>query len=179
MSDTPKTAESRFFLWRLLGILEKIFCIVPVAIMTALVFIGVIFRYLLKSPIGWTEEVTLICLTWCVFGAASYAFYSGINVGVTFLVDRVGPDHSKRRRMVNMIINLATIVFFCVLLYTSSMTLSNVAGKYSLAAHIPLVIPYSALPVGCIMSILRLLEMILDQVKLLRTDGTGDAADAE
>ncbi|SFQ18679.1 Tripartite ATP-independent transporter, DctQ component [Oscillibacter sp. PC13] len=170
MSETPKTTESRFFLWRLLGVLEKIFCVVPVAVMTALVFVAVICRYVFKSPIGWTEEVTLICLTWCVFGAASYAFYSGINVGVTFLVDRIGgKNNHKAKHIVNIVINLATIVFFVILLYTSSMTLANVVGKYSMAAHIPLVIPYSALPVGCAMSILRLIEMILDDAKMMRS----------
>ena len=59
MSDTPRIDESRFFLWRILDVLEKIFCVIPVSVMTVIVFVGVIFRYVLKSPIGWSEEVTL------------------------------------------------------------------------------------------------------------------------
>ena len=55
MSDTPRIDESRFFLWRILDILEKIFCVIPVSVMTVIVFVGVIFRYVLKSPIGWSE----------------------------------------------------------------------------------------------------------------------------
>ena len=84
-------------------------------------------------------------------------------MGVTFLVDRIGGKHGAA--IVQMVIHLATIVFFLVLLYTSSMTLMNVMGKYSTAAHIPLAVPYSALPVGCVMCILRLIEMMLDSLK--------------
>lgn len=180
MSEISKAKESGFSLWKILGVLEKIFCIIPVSVMTVIVFFSVVFRYVFKSPIGWAEEVTLICLTWCVFGSASYAFYSGINVGVTFLVDRIGhKDHSNSKHVVSIIINLATIVFFAILLYTSSMTLMNVVGKYSLASHIPLVIPYAALPVGCVMSILRLFEMILDQVKCMRSSDSETETSAE
>lgn len=171
MSDTPRIDESRFFLWRILDILEKIFCVIPVSVMTVIVFVGVIFRYVLKSPIGWSEEVTLICLTWCVFGAASYAFYIGINVGVTFLVDKLGGKNGHH--IVAVIINLITIVFFCVLLYTSAQTTMNVVGKFSTAAHIPLVIPYAALPTGCIMSILRLIELSGMEIKKMRTEKNG------
>ena len=163
MSENQKPTESRFILWRILEVLEKIFCIVPVVIMTVIVFAAVVCRYILRNPIGWSEEITLMCMTWCVFGAASYAFYHGINVGVTFLVDRIRGKHGAA--IVQMVIHLATIVFFLVLLYTSSMTLMNVMGKYSTAAHIPLAVPYSALPVGCVMCILRLIEMMLDSLK--------------
>ena len=80
MSENQKPTESRFILWRILEVLEKIFCIVPVVIMTVIVFAAVVCRYILRNPIGWSEEITLMCMTWCVFGAASYAFYHGINV---------------------------------------------------------------------------------------------------
>jgi len=163
-------AESRFFLWRIMDVLERIFCIIPIALMTAIVFISVIYRYVLKTPLGWSEEFTLICMMWSVFGAASYAFHQKINVGVTFLVDRF---HGKTRGVIEIVINLIAIIFFVVLLYASSMTLMNVAGKFSLAAHIPLAIPYSAIPYGCVTSILRLLELMFDAIKSLRSPEDG------
>ena len=165
MPENQKPADNRFILWKILDVLEKIFCIIPVVVMTTLVFVAVVCRYVLRSPIGWSEEVTLACLTWCVFGAASYAFYTGINVGVTFLVDKIGAKHIHA---VNIVINIITIVFFVILLINSSQTWMNVIGKYSTAAHIPLVIPYAALPVGSVMCILRLIELSLDQAKLMR-----------
>ena len=106
-----------------------------------------------------------------MFGAASYAFYIGINVGVTFLVDKLGGKNGHH--IVAVIINLITIVFFCVLLYTSAQTTMNVVGKFSTAAHIPLVIPYAALPTGCVMSILRLIELSGMEIKKMRTEKNG------
>ena len=77
MDNSPNKAESRFFLWKILDVLEKIFCIIPVTAMTIVVFVSVVLRYVFKSPLGWSEEFTLVCMMWCVFGAASYAFYNG------------------------------------------------------------------------------------------------------
>ena len=65
MSETPKTGPESKGLWKILAFLEQVFCIVPLAVMTVLVFVAVICRYVFKSPIGWAEEVTLICMTWC------------------------------------------------------------------------------------------------------------------
>jgi len=171
MDDIQSRGESRFFLWKIMDLLEKIFCIAPIAVMTVLVFISVIYRYVLKNPLGWSEEFTLICMMWSVFGAASYAFHQKINVGVTFLVDRF---HGNSRHVIEIVINLITIVFFAVLLYASLMTLKNVSGKYSMASHIPLVIPYSAIPYGCLTSILRLLELTFDEVKAMRAPRKAD-----
>lgn len=62
MENAPNNVESRFILWKALDQLEKIFCILPVAVMTVIVFVAVLCRYVLKAPLGWSEEVTLICM---------------------------------------------------------------------------------------------------------------------
>ena len=161
MNTAAEQKRERFILWRIMDVLEKIFCTIPVVLMTIVVFAAVICRYVLKSPFGWSEEFTLICMMWCVFGAAPYAFYTGLNVGVTFLVDRF---KGKARNVIQIIIYLATIVFLAGLLYASIQTAMNVTGKYTMAAHIPQIIPYSAVPYGCVMSILRLIELMGDEM---------------
>ena len=172
MANSATNTESRFILWRILDVLEKIFCIVPVIAMTAVVAVSVFMRYVLKMPFGWSEEFTLVCMVWCVFGAASYAFYHGLNVGVTFLVDRV---HGKSRHIVEILILTVTIIFLGVLLYTGFSITLNGMGKFTTAAHIPLVIPYSAIPVGCAMSILRLIELAMEEVKKMRSSSSGES----
>lgn len=166
MENAPNRVESRFILWKALDYLEKIFCVLPVAVMTIIVFVAVLCRYLLKSPLGWSEEVTLICMMWCVFGAAPYAFYRGINVGVTFLVDKIP---GKTRHAAEILIYIGTIVFLAVLLYNSGFIAMHSLGKFTKAAHIPLLVPYSAIPYGCVMSILRLVELVFEEAKKMKS----------
>lgn len=161
MNTASEKKRERFILWKIMDILEKILCTIPVVLMTVVVFAAVICRYVLKNPFGWSEEFTLICMIWCVFGAAPYAFYTGLNVGVTFLVDRF---KGKGRNVVQIVIYLGTILFLAGLLYASIQTAQNVMGKYTMAAHIPQIIPYSAIPYGCAMSILRLIELMGDEI---------------
>ena len=86
-------------------------------------------------------------------------------------MDKLGGKHGHH--IIAVIINFVTIVFFCVLLYTSAQTTVNMVGKFSTAAHIPLVIPYAALPTGCVMSILRLIELSGLEIKKMRAEKNG------
>ena len=61
MNKAAEQKRERFILWRIMDVLEKIFCTIPVVLMTIVVFAAVICRYVLKSPFGWSEEFTLIC----------------------------------------------------------------------------------------------------------------------
>lgn len=171
MSNSPAEKKPKFFFGSILDVLEVFFCTVPLALMTILICIHVIFRYVLLSPLGWSEEVTLICMIWCAFGAASYAFRKGINVGVTFLVDKI---EGKSRGVIEVIIDLIVITFFAILLVASWETAMNVLGKYSNASHIPLIIPYAAIPTGCVMVILRVFQMMLEKFKRMQ-GGSDDA----
>lgn len=162
MSATSQNKESNFFLWKSLSILEMFFCVIPIAVMTAVIFVSVVFRYVLLSPLGWAEEFTKVCLVWAVMGGSSYAFYHKLNVGVTFVVDRF---HGKTRHAIEVVLILGTMVFMGLLMILGWSAMLNVIGKYTNAAHIPLWIPYLAIPVGGAMSILRLIELLIIEIK--------------
>jgi len=60
---------------------------------------------------------------------------------------------------------LFALKLLAILLYTGTQMFISGIGKATLAAKIPLVIPYASIPVGCVMSILRLLELISMRIK--------------
>ena len=162
MSSGSQKKEADFFLWKLLSVLEMFFCVVPIAVMTVIIFVSVIFRYVLLSPIGWAEEFTKACLVWAVMGGSSYAFYHKLNVGVTFIIDRF---RGRTRHIIEIVILVCTMVFMALLMVLGFSAMLNVIGKYTNAAHIPLWIPYLAIPVGGAMSILRLAEQLIDEFR--------------
>ena len=163
MSATKK--ESNFILWKVLKVLETFFCIVPIAVMTTVIFTSVIFRYVLLNPIGWAEEFTKVCLVWAVMGGSSYAFYNKLNVGVTFVIDNF---HGNVRHVIEIILLVGTIIFMGTIMILGWSAMLNVVGKYTNAAHIPMWIPYLAIPVGGAMSILRLIQLVLDEINAMK-----------
>lgn len=61
--------------------------IVMMAMMTILVFLQVLFRYLFDTPLGWSEEVARFAFVWLSFlGAASLVRSDG-HIRVSLLVD--------------------------------------------------------------------------------------------
>jgi TRAP-type C4-dicarboxylate transport system permease small subunit len=173
MPETSVQKESNFFLWKLLKVLEMFFCVVPIAVMTIVIFTSVIFRYVLLNPLGWAEEATKACLVWGVMGGSSYAFYHKLNVGVTFVIDRF---HGKTRHIIEIILLLGTMIFMGLIMILGWSAMLNVIGKYTNAAHIPLWIPYLAIPVGGAMSILRLIELLLIEFRSLNEPEEGKEA---
>ncbi len=173
MSNTSTVKESNFFLWKFLAVLEMFFCVVPIAVMTVIIFMSVIFRYVLLQPIGWAEEFTKACLVWAVMGGSSYAFYHKLNVGVTFVIDHF---HGKARHIIEIILLLGTMIFMGLIMVLGWSAMLHVIGKYTNAAHIPLWIPYLAIPVGGAMSILRLIELLLIEIRSVNDPVEGKEA---
>ncbi len=137
-------------------------CFAGMFAMTVIIFVHVICRYVLKSPLTWSEEVARMCLIWITFGGSSYAFKEGAHVGVTLLVDRL-PNGAKK--IAEIIINIIIIAFFAILLYYGMKIVIGQIGRYSIAAHVPNVIPYSAIPIGAFLVILRILIDTIGKIK--------------
>ncbi|MFC0673382.1 TRAP transporter small permease [Brachybacterium hainanense] len=65
------------------------------AIMTALVLIQVFSRYVLGSPVAFTEELVRYALIWVSFIAAAYACLHRDHMGLVLLRDRL-PQRGRR-----------------------------------------------------------------------------------
>lgn len=75
---------------RLLGVLSNLDFIVAsatLAILVVLTFLGVIWRYCLRAPFVWLEEVQLACMVWIVYLGAGAAFRTGNHVAIEMVVD--------------------------------------------------------------------------------------------
>lgn len=75
-----------------------------------LVNLNVIFRYFLKAPITWSEEVVTSLFVWTVFIGAAYAYRMHAHLGVDILVNMI-PE--KPRAVISKII---AVIEFAVLI---------------------------------------------------------------
>jgi len=152
--------ENQSMFGKVLDNVEVGICFLAMFSMTVIIFLHVIFRYVLKSPLTWSEEVAKMCLVWITFGGSAYAFKVGAHVGVEFFIDKLP---SNLRFAVQVLINAIIIVFFIFVGYYGVQICMGQVGKLSKAARIPLIIPWLAIPVGSALVILRMLytEIVL------------------
>jgi TRAP-type C4-dicarboxylate transport system permease small subunit len=81
-------------------------------IMTTLVLIDVFWRYVLNSPLGWPQEVSVMCMVMIVMLGTATAVRKRSHIAITMLVDAVPPG--LKRVMVLFGYGVQFIVFFLV-----------------------------------------------------------------
>ena len=136
--------------------------------MTLVVLVGVLFRYVLRMPLSWTEELSRYLMIW----GASLAISTGIkyeeHVGLTVLLD------SMKSRIARLI--LETLVSFLVLGFLAVMTFYSIQmvaeSRYQIAQSlgISMMIPSLAVPVAMGIAVVQL---ILSYFLKIRRHGLG------
>lgn len=64
---------------------EAYACFIILAVMTAVMFAGVVWRYVFNSSLVWSEELTRYLFIWFVFLSASYAVTTKSHIRVDAL----------------------------------------------------------------------------------------------
>lgn len=140
---------------------EAAICMIGMTGMMVIVTAQVVCR-LVGSPIGWAEEVARMLTIFVTFGGSSYAFYQGAHVGVTLLVDRLPANSHKAMRIIGQLIIIA--FFLCMLYFASNVAIQQI-GRKSVAAQIPMIVPYAMLPIGAFMVLIRVVQETVSIIK--------------
>ncbi len=78
-----------------------------IATMFVSFLLQIVFRYALNRPLGWTEEVTVLCWVWVVLWGASFIVADADEVRFDVLYNAVPP---KVRRVFTVVASTALIV---------------------------------------------------------------------
>jgi len=122
--------------------------------MTSIVFVSVLFRYLLNSPLAWTEELASLLFAWLTFVGAYVGFRSRSHIMIDTLVIFL-PERLQRA--------VARAVDVCVLLLLGAMVWEGISLTiitWSLefpAMEISRGYLYLSLPIGAGLMILAIL----------------------
>ncbi|PIE54408.1 MAG: C4-dicarboxylate ABC transporter substrate-binding protein [Dethiosulfovibrio peptidovorans] len=116
--------------------------------MVVIVFLQVLFRFVIRSSLPWSEEAARYILVWLSFLGASIAVRRHGHVGVEALVKLLG---ATPRRMVSMVALFMALLFFGFLAVYGFKILGMVFYQSSPAMEISMAIPYSALFGGAIL----------------------------
>jgi TRAP-type C4-dicarboxylate transport system permease small subunit len=124
-------------------------------VMTATITYAVVVRYILRQPVGWSEEFSNYLMVWAVFLGASYALKEDAHIGVDLLLSNLRP----RIKSFFLLFHYVAGLVFCSLLLWKGVELVRYSidlNNRSIAINFPLFIPQLAVPVGSAMLILQL-----------------------
>ncbi len=135
---------------KILANLDLVLAGIAFTILVAVTFGGVIFRYLLSSPIMWAEEVQLWCFLWITFLGAGAAFRHGSHVAVEIVFDILPKNVQKVLTVVNYLIVMGILLYVCVLGF-DLLALMTKIHKTTAILRVPMWFINSIVPVGCVL----------------------------
>jgi TRAP-type C4-dicarboxylate transport system permease small subunit len=128
------------------------------AVMTLVILIQVFFRYVIYLPVPWTAELAKYLMVWMGMLGAVAALRQGRHIGVRVLVERLP---SGTYDYVVPLVQAAEIGFLILLAWQGWEFMTFNLGQNSPAMEIPMLVPYAAIPVGCVMMALNVVADIL------------------
>ncbi|WP_373893749.1 TRAP transporter small permease [Virgibacillus sp. CBA3643] len=151
--------------------IEKYFNISLVLVLVFATFLQVIFRFVLNSPLTWTEELARLCFVWlCVFGS-SMALRQGKHIKFDYLTNKLLRYKLNRIRaiIVNiLIISFLIYIFVPSLRYVESMNTIPLAGT-----SWPTGVFFICFPLASIIIVLNLVKEVITDMYLLFQDRKG------
>jgi TRAP-type C4-dicarboxylate transport system permease small subunit len=131
-------------------IIDKVFfwlSVLTLGGMTLLIFIQVLFRYALNSPLAWTEELARFLFIWMTFVAGVAAARKGQHIGVELIVNMLP---SIGRKAIGIFAHLVTTVFFGIISYYCVSLWDKLSSQRSPALTIPMSVVYLGIVMGSV-----------------------------
>lgn len=148
----------------------SIACAVLLSFMTILVLIQVFSRYVLNSPVAFTEELVRYSLIWTGFIGAAYAFSTREHMALTLVRDKFqGKGHTAVMVLIDSLILVLAIFVFTIGGFKLAVSARR---EFSALLGIPRSLVYAIAPVSGIF-------IILAQIINLYEDVTGETVDSK
>ena len=120
-------------------------CIIILGGMTLCIFLQVIFRYVFKSPLTWSEEIARYLFIWMTFIGAYSGARQGKHIGVEAL-QRALPGVVGKA--VTSLAHLITAAFFMIIAFNTCTAWPKLARQTSPALEIPMTCVYVSMIIG-------------------------------
>jgi TRAP-type C4-dicarboxylate transport system permease small subunit len=126
-------------------------------VMCVFVLLQLISRFLLNSPLLFTEEISRFSYVWITFIGLSLATKTGDHIKVDFFV---GLLPRVVRLVLEKIVNSICLLVLLYLCWLGIQFLAFSSMNESAALKIPLNFVYVSLPIGCLLTVFRLARII-------------------
>jgi TRAP-type C4-dicarboxylate transport system permease small subunit len=134
--------------------------VVMVAVMTVLVIIQVLLRYIFFYSLSWSEEVARYLMIWVSFLAAALAVQKGLHIGMESLIIRLSP---AMRRKVNIMTKSAVLIFLLYLTIGGFKIAWLVREQSSPALFLSMSYAYAAGGVGGLFMAIQMFHSLIEE----------------
>ncbi len=143
--------------------LEETILVVLLLLMSLAMGTQIVARYIFNSPLSWSEELSRFLFVWSGFLSISYCFKKQISIKI----DQVVSFFPEKIAIILKLIEKITMLVFYFYMVPFAWTYFNNAitsGQLSPAMQIPMYIIYIAPLVGFILSIIRLIQNVIEKI---------------
>ncbi|MBE0529439.1 MAG: TRAP transporter small permease [Rhodospirillales bacterium] len=119
--------------------------ITAVVIMTVMVFLQVIFRYVLGEALSFSEELARYMFVWSVAMGTALALRRHSHIGVEVFVERLPARFHDPAKIVGSLLNLT---FFGLLIWYGFVMVGMTMDQESAALLLPMGYVYLAIPIS-------------------------------
>lgn len=159
-------------------LIERVFMLVAstlFAVFIASIFFQVLARSVLAMSVSWTDEVALMCFVWAVFLGAAVALRRGAHYVVDILPER----YVTASNVLRLFGSIACLPVIYVLVVHGQIYADMGWRRSSIALDVPLFYIFIAIPISGVAMLLFSLEVILDDIRRLRSGAGAPRVDAD
>ena len=144
--------------------IEELIATIGLGAMSIITIVAVFFRYVLHSPITWSEEAARYLMIWSTLLGISIATKQKAHLGIDIFVS-MAPK--KIQRILEIFSWSMLIVMYLFLVWTSILFILTAikTGNVTPMLRIPFYIIYLALPIGFGLRAIRGLQVLIAIIK--------------
>jgi TRAP-type C4-dicarboxylate transport system permease small subunit len=135
-----------------------------IAVMTGVVLLQIVFRYVFNNSLSWSEELSKVMMVWATMLVAPWAYRMGANVSIDLFVDALP---ARLRAVLGLVLNLLVIWIVAVFLAESAALWRRGADMLSATLPVTMNVFYAILPLGFAAMLAVGVELTLRQLAAL------------
>ncbi len=130
-------------------------------IMTVMIFLQVVYRYVLGESLSFSEELARYMFIWSVAMGSALALRTRSHIGVEILVERLPKSAAKPAKLVACALSL---IFYGMLIWYGFEMVGETMDQESAALELPMGYVYLAVPLSAIVLFICEIRNVLDDL---------------
>lgn len=144
-------------------------------VLVPLLFLQIVMRYVFSNSLTWSEELARYIFLWQLWLGAGWAVKKERHIRIEIIKGKLSEKGGVFLEI------FVTVVWcaFTIFLITKSYEITAKIWKlkqFSPALHLPMAIPYSSVPVGCMLMLTHLVGKLYALIKRLGAMRKGEKA---
>lgn len=156
-----------------LGTIVKWATAIVLFVQVLVIFLGVFFRYFLRSPLTWVDELSCYLLVFTTFMGGYVAFKEAKLARITIIVDRCPP---LLKKALVILADLAILAFLIAVAYYGSKLagMPTIQRQKTPAMQIPMIYFFAFIPISGVLMAINSIVRTYDAFRGVGIDEHGE-----